>query len=355
MHTSIIPHRWYDRIPARLKISFKRWSGWITGSGCWQEIISAEPRAHSSSDQTIAASASKLTDHGITGLRPAWCLGIQPDRVLLQQLTRQYGDQLQLVSIITRSELLIDDQELARQWPGCDRWLYALYDHSVCSPRDGINQSLYAFQQQLAQIHQLWQASTKPVFYCHCMAGRGRSFLFLLAWMLYYYIPEHPELADPNLSQLANFIQQRRPAAFGLQKLEGEQTGFAGLLALDWLVQKPLIWWQQRDSARLQNDLQCAGLALQATLDTTFRTASDLAAQQQQVGQLWQRAQQLAITRPLLELLLWTPPWHHLPLLIGAKQDHVASLTLLRQKAWHRLSRTAQANWPRWQWWWLTA
>ncbi len=325
----VVPHRWHDWIPAAVKVGFKRLF-WPIGSA-YQTVVSGG------------------------GQRADWLLGMQPDRVLMRQLEKRYG-RIQLISILTDRELIVTDKELEQCWPNWLRWRHVWYDHSVCSPIDGRNQSVASFKRRLASVYGLWLLSDCSIWYCHCMAGRGRSFLFLLAWLLFYgdkvgdqYLPE-----AANIAELAGLIVGRRSQVFGLAGLEGEQLGFAGLLALDWLVGKSLNWWQRRDPIRLQLDLQCVGLALAATLDSTYRRAEDLAAQQHHVAQLLTLTNGMGIRRDVLELLLWAPPWSDL--ISGLVFEMLPSqLRDLKVKAWRQLPKVARANWHRWQWWWITA
>lgn len=332
MKKSLVEYRWHDWIPVTIKVWAKHYL--TLPSRRYQVIVPGDPVTK----------------------QPCWMLGAQLDRALMHKLS-EHGEHVLLLSIMTRQELLVSAQELTEKWLNFKRWQCAWFDHSVCSPLDGRNQAVVTFKQQLINVAQLWQQKNAEIFYCHCMAGRGRSFLFTMAWLMYHAeelgLSRQLTLPDwPNLQELAVFIKERRQIVFGLKYLEGEQLGFAGLLALDWLVERPITWWQARDPERLRMDLRCAGLALQATLESAFRSSSDLKHQQEAVTKLLKLTNAVNLSRNELEILLWTPPWHAAKLEVPRDAAEISNLKAL---AWQHLSSVARSNWQRWQWWWVTA
>ncbi|MDR1057643.1 MAG: hypothetical protein LBL17_03705 [Coxiellaceae bacterium] len=166
-------------------------------------------------------------------------------------------------------------------------------------------------QEKSQAIHNTLQ--NDRIFYCHCMAGKSRSFLEILAFL--YFCPQKEKLFDyenwsskdverisargldkylrdnPSCSEIAEFMKLQRPNIRTLINMDGDQSGLVGLMSLnkwaeDLKVDPTII--KKRDVKRRFVDTQNIGLMLKAPLDLSFRDPVDRAEQEKNLMSVYQ-------------------------------------------------------------------
>lgn len=235
-----------------------------------------------------------------------WILGVQPDEKFLRRLHAEIrstmGDiSLYVVNMLHEDERLIKDQDKEKlQKEGIlyemDRrpWL----DHGTVDVTTGKNQTVVGminFQHHLYDVFNT--VPRKTAFYCHCMAGKSRSFVETMAFLFFYPNKEllfdfqnwpaemrakiTQELQDhlrnhPSFSDLAELVKIQRPDVKHIWNMDGDQAGFLGLMSLEkWANPNEADNIVAREKDRLYKDAQNVGLILKAPLDLGFRDAAD--------------------------------------------------------------------------------
>lgn len=245
----------------------------------------------------------------------AWILGAQPDAQIIKKISKKYNRQVHIVSMLINRERVFKTESSdifkyknnsppvavisRRPW----------FDHTVLDITTGKNQvigsendknvsSLKGFNKK---IYESFEGKTKQVFYCHCMAGRSRSFTETAAFLFQY-----PEIFDlnktawnpildkikldkgveyledlkyrlsnnPSISDIAEYVELCRPHVKPLKNLDGDQSGLLGLLALAKTA-NGISNDRKQNKKRLYKDAQDIGLILRAPLGYTMRNLND--------------------------------------------------------------------------------
>ena len=227
-----------------------------------------------------------------TKLHSAWILGAQPSNYSIKNLLKERaGRTIRIVSMLTHPEQIIINQN-----PSIKITRTPWHDHSTLNLITGKNQTvkkMIALQKNL--YDDFIKKPTEEIFYCHCMAGKARSFVETMAFIFFYtdkkelfdfknwpkeIIKKTPEdlqkrLRDnPSFSDIAEFVKLHRPQVKSLLKMDCDQAGLLGLMMLNKLANNPEII-ENRDEARCYKDAQNIGLMLEAPLDLKFRDSED--------------------------------------------------------------------------------
>ena len=81
---------------------------------------------------------------------------------------------------------------------------------------------------------------------------------------------------NPSITDIGELVRLQRPTAKPLEKLDGDQGGLLGLMALDKMTQDGCKLIKERAGDRLLRDAQNIGFSLVAPLDRGFRDEQDL-------------------------------------------------------------------------------
>lgn len=248
----------------------------------------------------------------------AFILGAQPGKYSLRSLFRTWENKkIHIISMITDREKAIAIEEGNNTVEGVQIQLSRLHwlDHGTLKATTGLNQTvdeMLKFQKNLYKEFN----SKKSVFYCHCMAGRSRSFVETMAFL--YFYPDKEKLFDfgdlawqeikekipedlrtrlqdnPSFSDIAKFVEIQRPKVNPFAKLDNDQAGLLGLMALKQNVENPDII-RNRELTRLYEDARNIGLMLIAPLDNGFRDPTDKAAQEKNLVEAYTTYQERGI------------------------------------------------------------
>ncbi len=272
----------------------------------WSDYIPAKVRVF------WKAKISFLNHHNTiipaTKNHTAWVLGAQPDAASLRKIFKEMrGKGIHLVSMLHKDEVVTNDLKMKQLLEEgilskVDRLPW--FDHGTLNASTGKNQTIREMKQlQESFYREFSAASPKTIFYCHCMAGKSRSFVATIAFI--YFYPEQRKLFDfenwpqeiidklnkkspgllgrlknnPAVSDIAEFVKIQRPSVKKLANMEGDQAGFLGLMSLSKLasdIKQDANIIANRDGARLYHDVQNLGLMLQAPLDGDFRDPQDV-------------------------------------------------------------------------------
>jgi hypothetical protein len=284
-------HRFFDFLPARLKIFIKLLWKYLLGEGYWQVVIPPTKR------------------------HPAWVLGAQPNRWVINTVSKSFHNSpVSVVSMLTRKEQVLSDQSKAIS----KIYRFPWFDHGVINLNTGLNQETLAMIELQKELVKDFKANSTSVFYCHCMAGKYRSYVETLAFMFFY--PNKSELFDfddqvwarlelaadfkaclvdyPNFSELAKLVKLRRPEVSGKLKLESDQAGLLGLLMLNQLVTTEML--SNRRFERIVQDAQNVGLMLKAPLDPGLRSFADVVLQERNFQLAIDSFSKLGINLPMI-------------------------------------------------------
>jgi hypothetical protein len=167
------------------------------------------------------------------------------------------------------------------------------FDHGTLSVTTGKNETVTSMREFQDPLYDQF-LSKQETFYCHCMAGRSRSFVETMAFI--YFHPDKAKLFDfdntgwnkilekipvdlqvrlknnPSFSDIAEFITILRPNVKPFAKLDGDQAGLLGLMALSNIVTQNLTPLTQNELLKHALDI---GLMLKAPLDQSFRDEMD--------------------------------------------------------------------------------
>ncbi len=248
-----------------------------------------------------------------TSNHTTWILGVQPNETALRKVHAEVGKALKMrvplhvVNMLHDDERLIRDQDKKRLQ---DRGILSeifrrpLFDHGVVDVTTGKNQTIRgmkAFQENFYPAFNTVPYTT--AFYCHCMAGKSRSFIETITFLSFYPDKDKNKLFDfsnwpedmvakipqdlqdrlknnPAFSDLAEFVKLQRPDVKPIWKMDGDQAGFLGLMSLEkWAGPDAANSMATRVKGRLYKDAQNIGLMLKAPVDRGFRDEQDLAEQ----------------------------------------------------------------------------
>ena len=287
--------------------------------GCLSDFIS--PRLKVLWKSKIAPLVGRAYYHEIIPETPnhyAWYLGAQPTEAIINELLiSQKAKGAHLISMLTEQEKLIHDNSQSVIDGRIIFHLCPWYDHSYLNVMTGKNQKISEwvdFQCNLSKY--FFKNNTvfpvrddRRIFYCHCMAGRSRSFIETLAFIYFYsnkyelfdfaYWPQKKLLKSdlmgrlenyPSCSDLGKFIKGERSQVKMLIAMDGDQIGILGLMVLyKYASEEGAKIISNRDFCRLLNDAKEIGFILRAPLDCGFRDLNDGLDQRDQLVTVYQR------------------------------------------------------------------
>jgi len=287
-HKLIIPTynpraRFWDPIPSILKVLWKEYSPFLLFPSHHNLII------------------PKTKNH------EAWVLGAQPGTYSINKLLKEYPKQsIQIVSMITANEAI----KLSPP-PTLTKLNNAWHDHSVLNITTGKNETVKSMLLFQMDLQPSVLSKNNPFIYCHCMAGRSRSLIETIVAIYFYsrfnnskksmfdfdasaeWNPIWDKIKSkigqkkakelklrlqdqPSFTDITEFVTLQRPDAKDLTKVDGDQAGLVGLIALEHIVvnqihsQSPL----QPQPIKI-SDILDIGLMLKAPLDLAFRDKKD--------------------------------------------------------------------------------
>ncbi|MBU0744999.1 MAG: hypothetical protein KKE11_06510 [Gammaproteobacteria bacterium] len=290
-----------DNFPVWVRVSWKKFIAPIMGNPQHQTII------------------PNTANHN------AWVLGAQPDHSVIKTLQMENNNlRVHIVSMLADDERIITDKSQSDGISEIDRntWL----DHGVITV-SGLNQTvddMYEFQQKLYKKFDKADGKDGDVFYCHCMAGRSRSFVETMAFL--YFHPDKTTLFDfedpawddikkkipedlqkrlqaaPTFSDIAEYVQLLRPKVKKFRTLDGDQAGLVGLMALSKAsnenpsIKEQLSEIQPQENVsklykHLYREALDIGLILKAPLDASLRDQKDRKAQEDNLAQVYKAYQ----------------------------------------------------------------
>ena len=277
-----------------------------------------------------------------TGTHGAFVLGAQPTEFSIKKLSGEYpGKEIHIVSLLSTPERLLEGTVADGKETLEINKAKVVYhrdvswsDHGAIDEETGKIEpvdSMEKYQGKLSEVY-FAQGEGKKTFYCHCMAGRSRSFAETLAFLhansgRIFTVDEFKHekwdkvwkkieaqkgskyvenlksslIDNPSFSDIAEFAELQRPTVKPFRKLDGEQAGLIGLMALSKAAKgiraEPVAAAReiagetvdQRNKrkavyavykARLYRDARDIGLILKAPLDSAFRDADDKKAQE---------------------------------------------------------------------------
>lgn len=296
--------RLIDFIPKQFKVWWKANIPIIGGNRLYHTIIPATSNHH------------------------RFILGAQPRISDLLQISNQGLCKIHIISMLSKSESIIND---ANSYSFLCFHYKPWLDHGIINLdvqldellRNETVESIREFQegcnnksglyQEFFISRNIFKNVNNCIFYCHCMAGKSRSFLEVLAFL--YLYPEKEKLFDfenwpekytkkisviglneylrdnPSISEIAKFVNFQRPQTRTIMNMDGDQSGLLGLLTLDkWAhdleFNSNII--KNRDIKRRLIDMQNIGLMLKAPLDQGFRAPSDRERQEKNLMLVYQ-------------------------------------------------------------------
>ena len=268
-----------------------------------------------------------------------WVLGAQPDEDVVRKTYEETGRKpLHIINMLHEDERVIDTQDEKKLQSehivsAVDR--NPLFDHGTVSVTTGRNQTVSAMVQFQQKFYV--EFNTVPpttTFYCHCMAGKSRSFLETVSFLYFYpdkkklfdfekWPPEMVEKIDrqspglrdrlrnnPSLSDMAEFVKIQRPDVKNVWKMDGDQAGFLGLMTLAKLKRdltslatrderephrEDILDLAIRDEGRLYKDAQDIRLILSAPLDRGFRDPEDRRQQEESLVMVYEAYQKRGV------------------------------------------------------------
>ena len=257
-----------------------------------------------------------------TGTHGAFVLGAQPTEFSIKKLSGEYpGKEIHIVSLLSTPERLLEGTVADGKETLEVNKAKVVYhrdvswsDHGAIDEETGKIEpvdSMEKYQGKLSEVY-FAQGEGEKTFYCHCMAGRSRSFSETLAFLhansrRIFTVDEFKHekwdevwekieaqkgskyvenlksslIDNPSFSDIAEFAELQRPTVKPFRKLDGEQAGLIGLMALSQAVTKEgLETIKNRSQSRLYRDARDIGLMLRMPLDSAFRDADDKKAQE---------------------------------------------------------------------------
>lgn len=228
-----------------------------------------------------------------TANHAAWFLGAQPGVNSIRSLHQEGGNKpIHLVSMLANFERAVDltsNPNIGTLTP------IPWFDHGTLSLTTGQNETVAFMHNSQDELYQsFFSNSEQETFYCHCMAGRSRSFVETMAFI--YFYPDKAKLFDfddagwdeirdkipldlqirlhdnPSFSDIAEFVTILRPKVKSYAHLDDDQAGLLGLMALSNLMPKNL---QDLDHEELQKHALDIGMMLKAQLDQSLRNEVD--------------------------------------------------------------------------------
>jgi|GEM_PF-3213383 len=324
------PYRkWHDIIPIWIKILYKEGIKKRIAYACKQWIKSLI--YNKIKNHTIRASflnSNKINTHHnliipMTKSHSAWILGAQPSKMTIDELKYQNENTIHIVGIIMLEEYLLNLIKLEKK--NKIRLFYTaqiknennilcsileIFDHSTLK-RTGNNITIEEMQYFQKYLRQYFY-SHKITFYCHCMAGKSRSFIETIAFIFYMpdknqlfdftdqawinagiYIPQNLKerlIDNPSISDISEFIQLSRKNVKKLWELEPNQAGLLGLMSLHKAVHSGL---RKNNKFRLLKDAQNIGMILK--LDSTFEVTHHKKKYNQYLQDIFQEYQKIKI------------------------------------------------------------
>lgn len=233
----------------------------------------------------------------------AWILGAQPSANSIKTIFNENNQKkVHIVSMLRQDERLLKEPQIAKlkkegiltSQVSSQPW----FDHGTLNASTSKNQTVAEMREMLNSFYKVFSQSKskqREIFYCHCMAGKSRSLVATIAFIYFYRdkkqlfdfenwpeeiknkIPQELQnylKDDPTISEVAEFIKIRRPSVKKMLKMDGDQAGFLGLMALDHKA-KDLKRIKQQEMIKLYEDAQNIGLMLKAPLDQSFRDLKD--------------------------------------------------------------------------------
>lgn len=296
--------RWSDSIPVWIRVFWKK---------SVASSLSGNPQYH-----TIIPQTKNHT---------SWTLGAQPDSTTIKKVYDEEEEpqkKVHIVSMLAAGERVITegDKIFAEGGPAIKIDIMPWFDHGALNLITGKNQtvqSMRAFQGRFYddfKYDEVKKIPPKKKFYCHCMAGRSRSFLETMAFI--YFYPDKEKLFDfenwpqkmrekipadlpdlqkrlrdnPSFYEIGEFVKIQRPKVKTFETLDGDQAGLVGLMALSRAAEdkefKEIKNKREINIGRLYRDARDIGLMLQAPLDRGFREDADLEAQVENLEVVYQ-------------------------------------------------------------------
>jgi len=235
----------------------------------------------------------------------SWVLGAQPGLSSIEKVHQEgNGKKIHIVSMLASIERAMDLKthprvETISRMP----W----FDHSALSLTTGKNQtaaSMHNFQNKLYPSFKTSE-NQPTTFYCHCMAGHTRAFIETMAFI--YFYPDKKELFDfddpswqktweqiekklgkenvdnlkdrlqdnPSFRDIAEFVTIQRSKVKKFKKLDNDQAGLVGLMALSKIAEDPQKNIMSASKDQLVKNAQDISLMLKAALDQGFRNEDD--------------------------------------------------------------------------------
>lgn len=271
---------WSDSIPSRIKVFWKKSVANLFGNHYYSLIIPS------------------------TENHTSWRLGAQPDSITIEKLYKDEAarspggaKKVHIVSMLAQHERVITDEDrvFSAGLAVVDRKPW--FDHGVLNLKTWKNETVAAIREfQKPFYAEFIKNPSEQIFYCHCMAGRSRSYLQTMAFL--YFYPDKEKLFDfknwpsnianrfnsdlkkrlcddPSFGDIAEFMKIQRPKVKALLEMDGDQAGLIGLMSLSRSVEQ-LDKIERRAINRLYRDARDIGLMLMAPLDRNFRDLEDI-------------------------------------------------------------------------------
>lgn len=220
----------------------------------------------------------------------AWILGAQPSEGTLRELSEKKS--IHIVSMLHDDEMVVKDDDLPQISSNTiQRTRIPWFDHSAMNIHTGKNICVTDLMQEQDRI----AIGINTDIYCHCMAGKSRSFVETIVYLyrnhnaLFDFNSWPPEMCNripkdlykklqtrPTMSDIAEFVAIQRPGVHPLVKLDGDQAGLLGLVALH--VEAGKLQDDNNkitDGQHIERLAKDIGLVLYAPLDNAFREKSD--------------------------------------------------------------------------------
>jgi hypothetical protein len=275
----------------------------------------------------------------------AWILGAQPSELTISDIEGEFTSRRVLIismlagkerAIIPPSESVvvkdgaayiqgkIGSRVVVDRTPWGDHGVICLLGDESQPVRNQTVSSMRAYQEVL--YPQFNATPPTETFYCHCMAGKSRSFLESMSF--FYFYPDKEKLFDfekwpdeikdkipeelqkrlrdnPSFSDIIEYISLRRPQVKKISKMDGDQAGLLGLMSLAKAAKDGLriTYGGRIAEARLLKDAQHIGLMLKAPLDKAFRDPEDRKIQEENLVSVYKKFQEHK-SQPGINLLM---------------------------------------------------
>lgn len=264
-----------------------------------------------------------------------WILGAQPSELTISNIETQFhGRRTHIISMLAGKErALVPSSEQVISKNGAvylhgsfqDRTVDRLPwgDHGTASlltaegqpVKNQTVESMIAYQKELyPHFNTIPSQQTSEAFYCHCMAGKSRSYVESMTFFFFHPNKEQlfdfenwpPEITktipddlkyrlrnNPSFSDISEFISIRRPQVKVITKMDGDQAGLLGLMSLEAMTQNGLrnTKGDAQGESRLLKDAQNIGLMLNSSLDRAFRNPKDRERQESNLIDVYKKFQ----------------------------------------------------------------